>query len=750
MGAAAHPALAKALHHHDPTLRERAAVLLVQGPTADLSPFADDVLAALESPQKPEARAALLRLIPRVGPAASRAVPALFAALADPTAGSPLRAAAIEALQRLQLPSEDLIPVLARSLEMAPPGARRQLLQRIAQLKEHAAALLPDLRTLVRQLSSAPVEREGPRADFVAAVGALGAVGRGAPGTLSALIDAWHAALNDPERSAILDAIALLTPPPEDDVSPFLALLPKLPVPYRQGAAYFLATLGPRAKAAVPWLTVELRGSDGDTVSAAGHALGRIGPDAAGAFPELLDALAVFRNAPPLWGAVYALLPEAPEPFLADLVQTSDRYGHLQALERVLDLLVERSHAERVAEVLWGLYGSWPNLANDISGRLLVRLLPHAPRTLERVLDNTGAPDEERARPAVDLAAASPPARARLAERSRHADPALRLGALRVLGSAALRDRTPAEVLLIAERLDDASPVVRVRAARLAAGRAFDRGGLEPDALTPEAKRRALGATLEYLRTPEGRREEWPVHALALAEPGLEEAIPVLLEAFLEEPEEARASRLGGFVLHQAKRHPAALRAAVAPVLDSPSVLLRARAAWVWGHAEWEPEAVDRRLAELLASDDPAVRRWALRASAAADHGRGTSRKPLLEALGGRDPTMRDEAVRMLLFAKQMDAEVLATVRVLLLDRTTPGRRELAHALALGGSEVVPVLVAGLDDVEIRHACLNALSNLGPKAVAALPRLERLRTERPLPDAETLRYVGNVIDTIKR
>jgi HEAT repeat protein len=369
---------------------------------------------------------------------------------------------------------------------------------------------------------------------------------------------------------------------------------------------------------------------------------------------------------------------------------------------------------------------------------------------MARVLGALGGADEVHAEAAADLVALSPHARARLTTRSRDPDPAVRLGVMRVLARPGHSEPTPEEVALVIAALDDESPSVRFLAARTAVGGPFAPGGRRALALPADAHRRALEVTLEVLGTPAGASEEWPFLTLSAAEPGLEAAVPLLLEAYLREPEEVRANRLGSHVMSQIERHPAALRAALAPALRSDSPLRRARAAWVWAFSAWEAEPVESLLGELLASADALVRRWGVRVGAAVDRGRRTSRATLLRHLRDPDPGVRDEAVRMLFWREFADAETVAAVRTMLLDRSLAGRKDLLPSFVLAGPEFVPLLAEGLDDPEIRSACLSALSGMGRKAAAVLPRLERLRDEIPPAEADLLRFVGIVIDSIRR
>jgi HEAT repeat protein len=244
------PALRAALRQGPaPEVRSAAAVALgeVVPEAAPRGEETEEAVAALARALREDGSADVsywaARALLRVGPAARGALPALVAALRDrrrPAA----RDVAVDVLFRL---GPDAVPVLGEALLDPECGSRRQVAQYLGDMGPAARPAVPALlRTLqaddvwLRFEAASALPRIDPD------VGAAAAV---------------------PVLAGLLD--------------------PRLEVSFRSKVVAVLGRLGPRARGAVPQLTLALEDERCSIRDAAAEALGNIGPDAVAAVPAL-------------------------------------------------------------------------------------------------------------------------------------------------------------------------------------------------------------------------------------------------------------------------------------------------------------------------------------------------------------------------------------------------------------------------------------------------------------------------------
>ena len=143
------------------------------------------------------------------------------------------------------------------------------------------------------------------------------------------------------------------------------------------------------------------------------------------------------------------------------------------------------------------------------------------------------------------------------------------------------------------------------------------------------------------------------------------------------------------------------------------------------GIGEGAKEAV-AALAKKLTSDNPTVRAYAAHALGEIGPAAQSAAPGLIATFTDADPTVRREvrdAVRKL----KLPRETALPLFVKMLNSATPAEAAAAvQTLAEAGEAAVPGLIAALDDPDAGYwACL-ALSEIGPQAAAAVPKLGQL------------------------
>lgn len=254
-----------------------AVAVLLAVPLAARADEAGDALAkklgaqARDPRESLDARAEAARTIGKLGPSAAAAVPDLVAVL-DRLRGAeqePLQEAIVEALGQIGAPARGALPALARlggrsvDIDQALKLSREQIL---------TASDAADVEALVRQLGSRDASL---RVRAAKALADLGPAGRAAVPTLVAGLGDTDA----DARRAIIQAIRVVQPnfrPTEALVRAIAVDLRDPDANYRLLAARMLGRIGPLAVAAAPDLDTLRNDPDQDVRRAALEALNRV------------------------------------------------------------------------------------------------------------------------------------------------------------------------------------------------------------------------------------------------------------------------------------------------------------------------------------------------------------------------------------------------------------------------------------------------------------------------------------------
>jgi HEAT repeat protein len=251
------PALAKALHDSDPSVRAMAAEAL------------GDIALALHGGG--------LSVWDAAGPVLGKAL----TDEADPS----VRRAAAYALGTFRDRAEALLPELRNALHDSDAGVRRQAARALGRLGEAAGAAVKDLSDLVND-SDVLVRRN--------AVTALGSIGLPAarPAVRPMLDLLKRESDGVVRRAALHELVGLVGAADRSVASEFYPLLSGDDPEAAFSAAFILANMGgPDAAPALPLLRKTLLEEDEQLQALAAAALGAMGVDAAPAVPELAQAL---------------------------------------------------------------------------------------------------------------------------------------------------------------------------------------------------------------------------------------------------------------------------------------------------------------------------------------------------------------------------------------------------------------------------------------------------------------------------
>ncbi len=223
-----------------------------------------------------ELRPVALRALGKTGPRAGEAVPLLIEALEDPR--SDVKRSAITALGWIGPASEKAVPPLSAFLENRSDSIKEAAAEALGRIGPAASAAVPPLE---RMLSA------GPRERLVAAL-ALWRISRSIP-ALSVLVSGVK-----PGTSATLDlaleSLKEVGPPAREAVPRLRELMRSKDFPVRKRSLAVLASIGPGAAAALPEVLDALK-TDGGLGGLAAETLGNMGPGAKRALPVLRELL---------------------------------------------------------------------------------------------------------------------------------------------------------------------------------------------------------------------------------------------------------------------------------------------------------------------------------------------------------------------------------------------------------------------------------------------------------------------------
>ncbi len=266
LGAPAAPALVAALK--DKARQERVEITLVRlGPAA--VPALRD---ALTEEIGGEAAAHILGLI---GPRAADAVADLIAVLNRRQAPTALRSRAAFALGRIGEPSGTIVSALIAALTDNKMELRARAVEALGLIGPRAREAVPALAAVLKDDEAIVAIKACQALSFVGEADA-------APALLTAFQD------KRPEVALAASQALWHLGPKADPVLPAFLLLAEGPVEKSAPARNLLASFGPHI---VPFLVKALRDNEAARREAAADALGRIGPPARAAVPELLAAL---------------------------------------------------------------------------------------------------------------------------------------------------------------------------------------------------------------------------------------------------------------------------------------------------------------------------------------------------------------------------------------------------------------------------------------------------------------------------
>lgn len=174
------------------------------------------------------------------------------------------------------------VPRLIELVERRPPASRadqRMAMLSLGYLKQHAAAAVPAIRTLLRSTE------EGVRYRATSTLRNMGPVAREAVPDLIEIL----ASSDQIERHTAAMALGAIGPDASDAVPRLLHMLREGAPDSGDGecAAMALGEIGPDAREAIPDLIAALDSSDKSLRSSATRALGNIGPEAIAAYEKI-------------------------------------------------------------------------------------------------------------------------------------------------------------------------------------------------------------------------------------------------------------------------------------------------------------------------------------------------------------------------------------------------------------------------------------------------------------------------------
>ena len=616
------------------------------------------------------------------------------------------RAEAVQNLPHANLPSQDVVVLLAKAATDDDASVRQAAIDALGHMGRAARGAVP---VLVKALDSKVLAE---RYEALYALGRLGVASKSAEPQIEALLNsddtftqviaAWalvriHA--RKPEnlakqipllvgalakqdamvRREVISALAEIGGPA---VPALVAALKKAKTADEVNAELAaLSAIGAAAAPAADTVEEKLNDKDEDVRWHAARVLASIGSAADGAIPELVELLA---DAEPRvrWHAAHALgkIPAAGESAVEPLIKAiSDKDPHVRRAavvalrtlkpdpSKTLPLLIEllnTSEPEVVAQVLDTLAESGD------------KAVPFLQKALED--------DKGRYWACLVIGEIGPPAKAAvpgLTKATTDKAPEVRMQALHALASIG-PDSAPA-INEMVKALDDPIQPVRVAAA-------FALGSLGPagkEALPALTKRIAPGATGEDKLLP--AVSAWAMVRIAPDDTTVTDAaVPVLVKSLegRDVPlEAAQAAALGQ------------LKSAAAVV--APALLKAVSTA--------SPSGIGNLLSAL--------------------HSLGVGALPALEA-GLADPETRGPAAAVI---HELGTEAKSSASALvkaLADERPEVRREVLFALAAVGadSKAIPALLKSLEDPaeDVRHAAAYALGHMGPAAKAAIEPLK--------------------------
>ncbi|MGD9645549.1 MAG: HEAT repeat domain-containing protein [Pirellulales bacterium] len=622
--------------------------------------------------------------------------------LADPDPAK--RAAAVESLAHANLPSQEVVVLLAKSATDHDAAVRRAALDALGHMGRAARAAVP---VLVEALDS---EELAERYEALYALGRLGSAAKEAAPEIEKLLSsedaftqvvaAWAlvrihvrkpenlqkqipllvGALGSNEATIRREVVTALAEIGEPAVPELASALGKAKTsPHVNAILAAVAAIGPSAAPAVPEVQHKLADDDSEVRWHAARALASIGAGADNAVPSLV---ALLGDSEPRvrWHAAHALgkIPAARESAVEPLIKSiSD----------------EDPHVRRAAVV--ALRTLKPDPQKTLP--LLVKLLDSSePTVVAQVLD-TLAESGEQAVPFLQKALEDekgrywaclvigeigPPAKATvpgltsaLADKA----PEVRMQALHALASMEA-DAAPAVDKMIAA-LDDPVQPVRVEAA-------YALGSLG------SAGKQALPALKKHIASSSDDKLLAAVSAWAMVRIAPDDkattdaAVPVLVRSL-----EGRDAPLEG-----------AQAAALGQLKSAATIVAPALLKAI-------PTASPMGVANLMS----------------ALHSLGVDALPALQA-GLADPATRGPAAAIINALGKEGAPAIAALLKALADERPEVRREVLFALGSVGTEskAVPALLKSLDDPaeDVRHAAAFALGRMGPAAKAAIEPLK--------------------------
>jgi HEAT repeat protein len=234
----------------------------------------------LKDPDAPTRRRAAL-FLSYLRPADAASVAALVAALDDPAAEVRTQAG-----ETLGVVGEPAVPALVETLKKGTANGRVGASLALLRMGPAAKPAVPDLTALLADGKMDAGVRRG-------AAATLGAVGPGAKGAVPALLKALK---GDDDQLRRFTAQALPSIAPDDPavIAGIIAAMKDADYPAgRLAAVGTLATLGPRAKAAVPDLIAVVKAEDAPAGvrDGATTALGAMAAEAKAAVPPLMEVL---------------------------------------------------------------------------------------------------------------------------------------------------------------------------------------------------------------------------------------------------------------------------------------------------------------------------------------------------------------------------------------------------------------------------------------------------------------------------
>ncbi|MBX9790047.1 MAG: HEAT repeat domain-containing protein [Pirellulales bacterium] len=617
-----------------------------------------------------------------------------------------VRAAAVEGLPHANLPSQDVVVLLAKAATDRDVAVRRSALDALGHMGRAARAAVP---VLVKALASKDLAE---RYEALYALGRLGAAAKVAQPQIEALLNnddaftqvvaAWAlvriqarkpenlkrqipllvGALGNKDatiRREVISALAEIGAPAVAELS---AALGKAKTPTHASAVLSaLAAIGPSAAPAVGGVQGKLTDEDVEVRWHAARALASIGQEAEAAVPELVKLLG--DSEPRVrWHAAHALgkIPAAGQSAVEPLIKAiSDSDPHVRRAAVVALRTLKPDPTKTLPLLVKLLDSSEPQVVAQV-----LDTLAESGEQAVPFLQNALNDEKGRYWACLVIVEIGPPAKATvpgLTQATADKAPEVRMQALNALASIGADSASAINEMIKA--LDDPVQPVRTSAA-------YALGSLGPagkEALPELTKRIADGATGEDKLLPAVCA--WAMVRIAPDDTAVTDAaVPVLVRSLQARDvplEGAQAAALGQ------------LKSAAAVV--APALLKAVPTA--------SPAGVGNLLSAL--------------------HSLGVAALPALEA-GLADPETRGPAAAVI---HELGAEAKPSAGALikaLADERPEVRREVLFALAAVGTDTkaIPVLLKSLGDPaeDVRHAAAFALGRMGPTAKAAIAPLK--------------------------